>query len=60
METKIQHLIRTTDADSVVIVNTFNNDSVWVSVAVNRASAAVVMTKEQAQELIAALQQVIA
>ena len=60
METKIQHLIRTTEADSMVMVNTFSNDSIWLSLGLHRASATVVLTKEQAQELIAALQQVIA
>ena len=60
MDTRIQHLIRTTEADSMVMVNTFSNDSIWLTLAVNRANAAVVLTKEQAQELIAALEQVIA
>lgn len=60
MDTRIQHLIRTTDADSMVMVNTFSGDSIWLSLGLSRANAAVVLTKEQAKELIAALEQVIA
>ena len=50
------------DRNDSIMVNAYDKDekSVWLAVYVSRASAATVLTKEQAQELIAALQQVIA
>ena len=50
------------DSIMVNVVNAYDEDekSVWLAVYVSRASAATVLTKEQAKELIAALQQVIA
>ena len=52
--------IRTTDADSRVFVSKFDNSTVFLNVGIKHGTAHVVLTKEQAQELIAALQQVIA
>ena len=52
--------IRTTDADSRVFVSKFDGGGVFMNVGIKHGTAHVVLTKEQAQDLIAALQQVIA
>lgn len=50
------------DRNESIMVNTYDKDdkSVWLSIYIHRANTAVVLSREQAQELIAALQQVIA
>ena len=50
------------DRNESIMVNTYDKDdkSVWLSIYIYRANTAVVLSREQAQELIAALQQVIA
>jgi len=53
------HHIRVSSTDAVMI-STYDEGTVWLTLVVERARASVIMTKEQAQELIAALQQVIA
>lgn len=52
--------IRTTDADSRVFVSKFENGTVFVNVSIKHGTAHVVLTKEQADEMIAALQEVFA
>ena len=43
-----------------VMTNPYDEGTVWLTVVIERGRASVIMTKEQTQELIAALQQVIA
>lgn len=52
--------IRTTDADSRVFISKFENGTVFVNVSIKHGTAHVVLTKEQADEMIAALQEVFA
>jgi hypothetical protein len=51
--------IRVSSTDAVM-TSTYDEGTVWLTLVVERARASVIMTKEQAQDLIAALQQVIA
>lgn len=50
--------IRTLPAESVMVDE--HGDAVWLTISIERGRASTIMTKEQAQELIAALQEVIA
>jgi hypothetical protein len=43
-----------------VMTSPYDEGTVWLTVVIERGRASVIMTKEQTQELIAALQQVIA
>jgi hypothetical protein len=52
--------IRTTDADARVFISKFDGGTVFVNVSIKHGTAHVVLTKEQAKELIDALQEVIA
>lgn len=52
--------IRTTDADSRVFISKFENGTVFVNVSIKHGTAHVVLTKEQADQLIVALQEVFA
>ena len=44
------------------MVNTYDKDekSVWLSIYIHRANTSIVLSREQARELIAALEQVVA
>jgi hypothetical protein len=46
--------------DEAVLIDAQDRDAVWLTVSVGRGRASTVLTKEQAQELIAALQQAVA
>jgi hypothetical protein len=52
--------IRTADPDARVFVSKFDGGGVFMNVAVKHGTTHVVLTKEQADQLIAALQQVFA
>ena len=54
----MEHYIRTLPAEAVMVDE--HGDAVWLTISIERGRASTVLTKEQAQELIAALQQVIA
>lgn len=56
--TKLEFSLPSRDGDRVFVDE--HDDGVWLSLSVRGGSAYTVMTKEQAQELIAALQQVTA
>lgn len=61
LEYRMEFHIRANSDDSVFVQSYDKDDkSVFLSLYLRRASAATVLTKEQAQELIAALQQVTA
>jgi hypothetical protein len=53
------HHIRVSSTDAVM-TSTYDESTVWLTLVVERARASVIMTKEQAKELIDALQEVIA
>ena len=53
------HHIRVSSTDAVMI-SAYDEGTVWLTVVIDRGRASVIMTKKQAQDLIAALQQVIA
>lgn len=53
------HHIRVSDTDAVM-TSPYDEGTVWLTVSIARGRASVIMTKAQTQELIAALQQVIA
>ena len=56
---KLEFSIKSRDGDRV-FVDDHSEDGVWLSLSVRGGSAYTVMTKEQARELIAALEQVTA
>jgi len=51
--------IRVSGTDAVM-TSPYDEGTVWLTVSIERGRASVIMTKEQTQELIAALQEVIA
>lgn len=53
------HYVRLANFDAVM-VSPHDDGAIWMTVVVERARASVIMTREQAQELIAALEQVLA
>jgi hypothetical protein len=59
LEYRMQSTIKARDYDRV-FVEEHNQDQVWLSLAVRNGSMFTVLTKEQAQELIDALEKVIA
>ena len=50
------------DRSETIMVNTYDKDekSVWLSIYIHRANTSIVLSREQARELIAALEQVVA
>jgi hypothetical protein len=62
LESTMEHkeaYIRTLPEEAV-LVDASTRDAVWLTVSVGRGRASTILTKEQAQELIAQLQRVIA
>jgi hypothetical protein len=53
------HYIRVSSTEAVM-TSPYDEGTVWLTVSIERGRASVIMTKEQTQELIAALQEVIA
>mgnify|MGYP000910230026 CR=1 FL=1 len=54
----MEHYIRTLPAEAILVDE--HGDAVWLTISIERGRASTILTKEQAQELIAALQEVIA
>ena len=52
--------IATNDQDECVFVSAYDDQTVWLSIHFRRGSASTVLTREQALELIAELQKVVA
>ena len=52
--------IKATHEEAHVFVNRYDEGLVWLSLYIRRGNVNTVLTKEQTQELIAALQEVIA
>jgi hypothetical protein len=50
--------IRTLPTEAVMVDE--HKDAVWLTISIERGRASTILTREQAQELIAALQEVIA
>jgi hypothetical protein len=62
LESTMEHkeaYIRTLPAEAILI-DARDKDAVWLTVSAGRGRASTILTRKQAQELIAALQQVIA
>ena len=53
----MEHYIRTSDGDAVMLDN--DTGEIWLTISLLRSRASTVLTREQARELIAALQEVI-
>lgn len=58
LESTMEHYIRTLPAEAILVDE--HGDAVWLTISIERGRASTVLTKKQAQELIAALQEVIA
>jgi hypothetical protein len=54
----MEHYIRTSDGDAVMLDN--EGGEIWLTISLLRSRASTILTPEQARELIAALQKVIA
>lgn len=55
----IEDRIRTTKKNSMIFVNQMNESEVWMSMHIENGSMNVTLSKEQAQELIARLTQLV-